>query len=310
MIVTVTPNPSFDQTMQLVELTLGEIHRADAVTIEAGGKGINVARALGRAGVEATAVYPGGLADGEHLGSLLADIDGLRVAPVDVQRPIRHNTTVIEADGRSTKLNMPGDPIDAAAEEALIDAVVAHSVGASWLAVCGSLPPGVAPTFASRVRDRVGAETRVAVDASGEPLKQICKDGCDLIKPNHEELEALVGRSLPTLGDVVDTAAEVQRGGVETVLVSLGAGGALLVDSEQIVHGASPTDDVQNAVGAGDAFLAGFLAGGGSGITALSEALSWGRAAVRSPSTAFPLATDDDRAAVTISTEIDRTKQL
>ncbi len=102
MIITVTPNPSFDQTMHLDALVPGDVHRASEVTLEAGGKGINVARALALAGVEAAAVFPGGRQDGEHLGSLLDVIYALSPISVPVDRPIRVNTTVVESDGRTT----------------------------------------------------------------------------------------------------------------------------------------------------------------------------------------------------------------
>lgn len=310
MIVTVTPNPSFDRTLHLNVLEPGEVHRASAVTLEAGGKGINVARALAQSGATATTIFPGGLADGDHFGSLLDGIEDLSVQSVDVHRPIRVNTTVLDADGQTTKLNESGDVLGVDAQEKLFEAVAAASGDATWVAVCGSLPPEVSVDFASRLRSHLAPETKLAVDASGAALAEIAASGCDLIKPNHEELEELVARPLPTLGDVVDAATALQQGGISNVVVSLGADGALLVDGSEILHGVAPTDRVENTVGAGDAFLAGFLAGGGSGNKALSEALSWGRAAVSSPSTAFPAATDVDRAAVSISNEIDRAMQL
>lgn len=310
MIVTVTPNPSFDRTLHLDVLTPGEVHRASSVTLEAGGKGINVARALALAGVQATTIYPGGLADGDHFGSLLAGIENLSVQSVDVRRPMRVNTTVLEAGGQTTKLNESGEALSTEAQGKVFAAVAEAAADATWAAVCGSLPPEVGVDFASRLRSHLGSDLNLAVDASGAALAEIASSGCDLIKPNHEELEELVGKPLPTLGDVVDAATGLQQGGISNVVVSLGADGALLVDDTEILHGVAPTNQVENTVGAGDAFLAGFLAGGGSGNKALSEALSWGRAAVSSPSTAFPAATDADRAAVSISNEIDRAMQL
>ncbi len=310
MIVTVTPNPSFDRTLHVNSVEIGEVHRASSVTLEAGGKGINVARAIANAGSPARTVFPGGLADSEHFASLLSGIDYLDVLSIDVGRALRVNTTVVETDGRTTKLNESGDTLTDEAQSRLFDATAAAATDASWIAVCGSLPPGAEPDFALRLHEHVGGNAKLAVDASGEPLARIAAAGCDLIKPNHEELEELVGQALPTLGHVVDAATELQRSGIDTVVVSLGGDGALLVNGNDVIHAAAPSNRVENTVGAGDAFLAGFLAGGGSGIHALSEALAWGRAAVSSPSTAFPPATDEDRAAIQISSEIDRAMSL
>lgn len=310
MIVTVTPNPSFDRTLHLDQVEVGQVHRASAVTLEAGGKGINVARALADAGVAATAVFPGGLVDSEHFASLLTGIDGLDVVSIDVGRPLRVNTTVVESVGRTTKLNESGEALTNESEQLVFDAVGDLAGTASWIAVCGSLPPGVDADFATRLHASAGGTAKLAVDASGEPLARIAAAGCDLIKPNHEELEALVGHALPTVGDVIDAATELQQNGIGTVVVSLGGQGAILVDGTDVVHGIAPTNSVENTVGAGDAFLAGFLAGGGSGIHALSEALAWGRAAVGSPSTAFSPATAEDRAAVQVVSDLDRSMRL
>lgn len=296
--------------MEFPSVELGEVNRASAVTVEAGGKGINVARALARAGQQAAAVYPAGAADGDQLAALLPQVDEFSAVPVDVGRPIRINLTVIDTDGRTTKLNESGDPLDEAGQAALGASLVEHGTNAGWVAVSGSLPPGVDVDFASRLLGQLGPSTRGAVDASGAPLTHIASAGCDLIKPNHHELEELVGATLPTLGDVVDAAADVQRGGVGAVLVSLGGDGALLVEGDMIAFGTSPTPAIGNTVGAGDGFLAGFLSAGGSGITSLGEALAWGRAAVRSPSTAFPPADDADRSAVLVTTDIDRSLRL
>lgn len=146
----------------------------------------------------------------------------------------------------------------------------------------------------------------MAIDASGAALRAAVEGNAALIKPNRDELSDVVGRDLETLGDVVDAAIEVRDGGVGGVVVSLGSSGAVLVDQSGVVHGTAPTNIVKNTVGAGDAFLAGFLAGGGAGPDALASGLSWGRAAVQSASTSFPPATDEDRAAVSLTEDIDR----
>jgi len=310
MIVSVTPNPSFDRTVSVGALEPGEVHRISAVTTEAGGKGINVARAIARSGAKSRCVFPATATDAIAFAELLADTDHLEQYPVGTGTSIRTNITIVETDGRTTKLNEPGEHFDDERQAQLVEAVVAASADAEWVAICGSLPPGVAPDFANRLGQRLPDSAKLAIDASGEALLSAVTNGCDLIKPNHEELVSVAGRPLPTVGDVLDAASEIQRGGVATVLVSLGSTGALLVTDAEPLFGTAPAATVQNTVGAGDAFLAGFLAGGGFGGEALAEALSWGRAAVASASTAFPPAAEADRAAVMISSEIDRTLQV
>lgn len=311
MIVTVTPNPSFDRTVAVDELEVGEVHRIRSAQTEAGGKGVNVSRALALGGVENTCIFPANERDAVIFTELLGQHAGLRVDVVDIQGSIRTNTSIIESAGRTTKLNESGPELDTHELLNLIDAVASAGTNAAWIAVCGSLPPGAGSDFTKRIIEHAhGTGTRVAIDASGDPLAQAVAGKCHLIKPNHEELAELVGRELHSLGDVADAATEVQQSGIEIVVVSLGADGALLVSEHGQIHGVAPVDVVRNTVGAGDAFLAGFLSTGDGGAQSLSEALAWGRAAVQSAATSFPPAADADRAAVRLSDTIDRSIQV
>jgi 1-phosphofructokinase len=159
--------------------------------------------------------------------------------------------------------------------------------------------------LATRLRDGV----RVAIDADGAALRAAIDGGPDLIKPNRHELEMLVGQDLPTLGAVVDAAAGVVATGVAVILVSLGADGAVVVDAEGAIHGEATIDDAVNSVGAGDALLAGYLAGGGT-PAALSTAIAWSVAACRSPGTRMRAVRDEDCDAVVVHPSIDRERVL
>lgn len=141
MIVTVTPNPSIDRTVTLPStLTRGAVHRVTSVTSQAGGKGVNVARALTLAGIDALAVLPA--AGNDPL------IPALETAAVSFQivptaESARTNLTITEPDGTTTKINEPGATLDDATVAALTDAVLAAADGADWVVMSGSLPPGM-----------------------------------------------------------------------------------------------------------------------------------------------------------------------
>ena len=282
------------------------MERVSHFTLEAGGKGINVARALALSGAQATAVMPATLASATEFTEALGLVDNLEIVAVDSGVPIRTNITIAEGDGTTTKFNESGATLDSGVTENLIEQTVARAGESSWVAVCGSYPPGFDLGFVQMLRDRLPEETSLGVDASGAALAAAVEAGVDLIKPNREELEALLEMSLPTLGDVVEAAESVRARGVGTVLVSLGADGAVLVDESGATFGRTTGAVVANTVGAGDAFFAGFLSTGATGHTGLREALAWGHAAVGSPTTAFPPATDENREAVELSTQLDR----
>ena len=283
MIVTLTPNPSVDRTIEVDALHRGAVLRATATRVDPGGKGVNVSRALAANDRETTAVLPAGGWEGDQLAALLAARQ-VPVVLVPVAGSVRANVSVVEPDGTVTKLNEPGPRLSAEEVEAVTAATVKAAADAEWLACTGSLPPGAPIDLYARVVERLGsASVKVAVDTSGAPLMAALEAGPDLIKPNREELAEATGRQLLTVGDVVEAAEELRSRGVGAVLASLGADGAVLVDATGATFGSATVERPRSAVGAGDSMLAGFLAGGGSGPAALAEALAWGAAAASLP---------------------------
>jgi 1-phosphofructokinase len=297
VIVTVTPNPSIDRTLRIPPLERGHVIRAVSATAEAGGKGINVARALAAHGQETLAVAPLSAASAVEFLALLGTAAAVEAVPI--AGPARVNVSLVEDDGTVTKVNEPGPELSAAEVEALLDRVAALAAGAAWVAGCGSIPPGAPPDFYARLAGRVPAGVRVAVDADGAALREAAGARVALLKPNLAELEGLVGRQLPTLGAVIEAAARVVAAGIDGLLVSLGADGALFVDADGATHAEARVEDVVNTVGAGDALLAGFLAGGG-GRDALRSAVAWSVAACRSPGTRMRVVTTRDVDAVQV----------
>ena len=302
MIITVTLNPSLDRTIELDHLTRGRVQRVTPARLDPGGKGVNVARALLANGVPTRAVVPIAGVEGDQLVGLL-EHEGVDVAVVPVLGHTRSNITIAEADGTVTKLNEPGASLCADDLEALVGKVLTAAAPGSWVVLCGSLPPGLrAEAYATLTHRFVAAGLRVVVDTSGPAFRAAVAVGPELVKPNAEELAEAVGRPLRSRSAVVAAAHELQDLGAQTVLVSLGAEGAILVD-EAVVVGESPVDEPRSSVGAGDAFLAGFLAGqyhGAGRREAFEEALAWGAAAVRLPGSRMPGPADIDRSVVHI----------
>jgi 1-phosphofructokinase len=311
MIVTLTPNPSLDRTVSITDLQRGEVHRATASRLDPGGKGVNISRALTAHKARTLAVLPAGGPQGHLLAELLADA-GIAVAIVPISGSTRANLALVEPDGTTTKINEPGPLLPGSEIEALLaGAVDTLAEQPSWLVGSGSLPPGVDDDlYAGLVRRCRAAAVRVAIDASGRPLRLAVAAGPDLIKPNLEEFEELVDRPLNTLGDVLDAANDLVTSGVGTVVVSLGGQGALLVSASMIAHAVAPVAAPLSTVGAGDALLAGYLYATGSGssdVEALSVGVAWGAAAVSLPGSRMPTPSDVAGIQVSLSTEPDLT---
>lgn len=285
MIVTLTPNPSLDLTLEVDRLVLGDVNRAEKVAVDPGGKGINVSRALHGWGVDTRAIAPIGGPSGTEFLQLL-DQEGVDFGGIKVEGAVRINVTV-NSEGVVTKINSAGRGLSPDDMDRLAEVVLREAIGADWLALCGSLTPGSPADFYAGII--AAADIPVAVDTSGAPLVEAVRAGARLCKPNVHELATAVGASLDTLGDVIGAAHTIRRWGCEAVVVSLGADGAVLVDGAGVTHAyvAEPIE-VASSVGAGDALLAALLAAEKLDRRALAAGVAAGTAACRLPGTTMP----------------------
>lgn len=313
MIVTLTANPSLDRTVSLdAELVPGAVQSARSAREDAGGKGINVSRAIAAAGMPTLAVLP--LSDTDPYRAPLRST-GLAARPVAVRGLARANLTITDPVGETTKLNLPGATLAPTEADALIAAVVDATVGARWLVLAGSLPPGVGDDFLVRVSDAVrrahgAAAPRIAVDTSGAALRAVVDAGHpDLIKPNDEELAELAGVNLDSAGDVelLTVARRIVPDRAAAALVTLGSRGALLVTADGAWICPAPRIRVASTVGAGDSSLAGYLLAESMDAPPpdrLVHAIRYGAAAAMLPGTQLPTPADlplDDLAVVALA---------
>jgi 1-phosphofructokinase len=309
VIVTVTPNPSIDRTVTLTApLTRGAVHRVTSVTTEPGGKGVNVARALTMAGLDALALLPAPPRDPLVAALRISAVPFRCVPTTDA---VRTNIAITEHDGTTTKLNEPGATLDPVGIDALTRAVVANAEAASWVVLSGSLPPGVPDGWYADVVARLASyPCRVAIDTSEGPLAALVESldraAPDLIKPNAEELAGVLGFSPQALeaavaqGDpepIVSAARQLVDRGVRAVLATLGPAGAVLVDETGNWMATPPPTVPRSTVGAGDASLAGYVRAEVSGAAPpqrLQMAVAYGSAATALPGSALPAPADID----------------
>ena len=262
-IVTLTPAPTLDRTYFVHNLHSGGVNRADDVKQELAGKGINVSRGLHLAGIEAKGVVPIGNQDPGVLAN--TGSEGMLV-PLWVEGSLRVSTTIVEKDGPTTKVNESPRPLSQQDWNAVVDLTerTVRESNAKWLVVAGALPvykdSGTFVDLEPLFERMAALGVRVALDTSGEPLNYWARRGlASIIKPNAEELASAVGRTLNSIGDVIDAGRELCEHGIEVVLASLGPDGMLAITKDREWAARTPPVRVVNTVGAGDATLAGFL---------------------------------------------------
>lgn len=261
-VVTVTANPAVDQTVWIPGFRAGEVNRVRRQEVTAGGKGVNVAAFLAAFGVETLATGFLGTANAGLFEEFLAE-RGIEERFVRVHGTTRTGVKIVDEEAATTTdINFPGFdvPGDRVADLETLVATVTRPDG--WMVLSGSLPPGApADLYARLCTSAREAGMRVAVDTSGPPLAEAVRTIPDLLKPNREELEELTGRPLGDREALAGAARELVDAGVTTVVVSLGGEGALFVRAGEAVFAAPPRVTVASTVGAGDAMVAGTIAG-------------------------------------------------
>ena len=264
MIVTVTLNAALDRTLTVPNFQAGHRHRASQGLTLAGGKGINVARALKRLDVPVVAT---GLAGGRTGTRIVEELTAEAILNdfVRITDESRTSTAVVDPMGSSfTEINEWGPQVDADELEMLREKLRYLSRGADVVVFAGSLPRGVDVGFyADAIRELTRAGVSTVLDSEGEPLRVGLEAEPTLVAPNQHEAEALVGQELNDDDDflmALDTIADL---GARTVLLTLVSGAFGLMREDRRTRrfqAVAPKVDTVSAVGAGDVLLGGFLA--------------------------------------------------
>jgi 6-phosphofructokinase 2 len=298
MIVTLTVNPTVDKSCTVEHVEPDRKLRCSPPGHEPGGGGLNVSRAIQKLGGASRAIWASGGITGELLDRLLSD-EQIDHRPVPIERMTRQNLIVFEqSSDRQFRFGMPGAELSEDEIDRVLDAVRENN--GDYLVASGSLPPGVGDDFFRRVA-QVAADndSRFIVDTSGDPLKQALEVGAWLIKPNVRELCQLVGCELDSDDQIRDAAQRVvHEGKAEHVVVSLGAGGALLATRDDVQRINSPTVPIRSRVGAGDSMVAGIVLHHSRDhdvLDATRFGIAAGAAAVMTPGTALCCREDTER---------------
>ncbi len=266
-IITITLAPAIDVTYALDKPVADGLNRAKSFVLTAGGKGINVSRAILKAAegkdVNLVTVAPVGGASGGMFCSMLED-EGMDVTHLPIAAPLRINVSAIPDEGEDCEINAPGAEMTAddlkMAEARILDAVDAGDV----VCICGSCPKGVAKSYPAELCAKVKEKGAVCmIDCDGEALKTAVDSVCppDYIKPNAGELAKLCADIGIECGTPAENARAVceKTGGKTSVITTLGGDGSMITwDGGQFTVKSRKVKPVR-IKGAGDTFLGTFV---------------------------------------------------
>lgn len=268
MILTFTPNPCVDKTIFLEEISLGGKMRAPRYDCIAGGKGVNVARAVHTMGRHSTAMVVVGGHTGKHVVEMIAQNDGVPCLPVWVDAPTRTITTVLEEKHhRQTAFFEPGSTITEADRETILSAFAGAVQGARLVTLNGAVSDRAIETI---YRDLIGiasdAGVQVVLDTYGPELTAGLEAAPYAIKPNREEAAAWVGFALDSPAALRRAAERFHDHGVVVAIISLGAEGVFVSSEGGAWHVTPPAIHEVNPVGSGDSLVAGIAIGIAEGM--------------------------------------------
>ncbi|MFM8368930.1 MAG: 1-phosphofructokinase [Chloroflexota bacterium] len=261
-IATITLNPAIDQTVSVDDFQVGKVNRSQWMRFDAGGKGVNVASFLSDYGMDVAVTG--------FLGEENADVFERHFKRKDIDDRFirvpgetRINIKIMdEASQVTTDLNTPGQVPGEYAISRFYEQVETMMETCECFVLSGNLQAGLPSTFYADLIKLLKSKNRHTVlDTSGEALEASLKAGPELIKPNIHELSALVDKPLVEIKDVHRSAVSLINAETKLVVVSMGASGALFVDKDQAFVARPPSIPVKSTVGAGDAMVAGLVAG-------------------------------------------------
>ena len=290
MIVTVTLNAAVDRTLLVPNFQLGRRHRASSGFLSAGGKGINVARALKRLGVPVVCT---GLAGGRNGTMLVEELtqEGILNDFVRIRGESRTSTAVLDPTSNAyTEINEWGPEVAEDELEMLREKLAYLGQGAEFVVFAGSLPRGVESDFyAETIRDAGRHHHLAVIDAEGEALRLGVGAEPYLVTPNVREAEEMVGHEFVDDEDLASALDEIAELGARNVLITGNDGCHALLREDRTelrLRARAPHLEPISTIGAGDSLLAGFLAaraGGRSFEDAVRSAVACGAASVLEP---------------------------
>jgi len=260
-VVTVTLNPALDLTGSLEALQTGTVNLIETGSLHPAGKGINVAKVLAELGAEVSVT---GFLGENNQASFVELFSSLRINDqfVRVDGDTRINVKIVEKSGQVSDLNFPGVTVGeselAEFEHTLFKLAKTHDV----FVIAGSLPQGVTPEHcAGWIAALHTAGKKVFFDSSNKALAAGINAHPYLVKPNDEELSALLNLSLTNTSEIKNAAQQLQQQGCENVVISMGEHGVLWLDQAGWLKSTPPKMQVVSTVGAGDTLVAGLCWG-------------------------------------------------
>lgn len=296
-IFTITLNPAFDLHYQMEKFEARKENYVQGILCDAGGKGINISRALRVNGVDSTAYVILGEENGAAFEAQLRR-DAISYDALYTPGRIRENITLHPAGDKETRISLDTFRANEALLTELERKLDAVRGAGDLMAFAGRNPKGVEKRAVIEfLKKQIAAGTRVIVDSNSLTPEDLVQIRPWLIKPNEQEIAAFLGTTVRTPEEAAEAArALVGKGVAEEVMISLGGDGAVWSNGvEKRILQVPKLENPVSTIGAGDSTLAGILSAAAEELPIeeiLSRGVSFGTAACMTAGTLPPLPQD------------------
>ncbi len=292
-IYTITLNPAYDIHAYAEHFSPFHENLANVTSREAGGKGVNLSRALQNGGTENTAIVVLGK---DNCTEFKEELEKAGLKALFLEKPgrIRENLTLHCADAPETRISFSGFPVD----DSLLEEVdqLLEIDNETVITFTGRVASGMSmEKVKAFLKDLQAKGAKIVLDSKSFTIEDIFEIVPWLIKPNQEEISEYLNCQIDTIQEVIEKARIFTQHGVVNVMVSLGEQGAMVLNGDDCFIATPPVIDAISTIGAGDSSLAGFIAAAKRGEDAagcLKNAVTYGTAACLSEGSLPPKAED------------------
>jgi len=260
-ILTITLNPAIDKTVSVPHFCPGRDFRETALSISAGGKGINVSRVLKHLG---TATIASGFLGGPNGAYIEAQLKREKIVQsfCRIKFNTRMSLTILDTHSRAITRILERGPMVSKSEITAFKKNYSRLLRQALLVVLSgrSIPGASDSLYAELIEIAKRNAIPALLDTSGKPYARGLNTKPWMIKPNAKEVEAITGEKATSLKNIQAAALSFRKRGISLVAITMGSRGALVYDGTEMLVARPPSVDVKSPVGCGDAFNAGFLA--------------------------------------------------
>lgn len=268
MIYTLTINPAIDKLIFLDRFTQNRTNRPIKTAETIGGKGTHVSLNLNLLNAENRAILTASGTTGEKLVQMLHD-HGVKTEIIQGSGfETRTNIVIVESTKDCTLIAEQGNLITDEVMDEVITTLRKSLIKGDYLVLSGEAGNSTRNIYSEIIREFSHKGIRIFLDASGEALKEGCKESPFLVKPNIDELSQICGRHLDesNLDEILDCLKEFDKYSIAVVAVSMGGGGSLIKMGNDIWRAYAPSIDVENTIGCGDSYLSALVYGFQNGM--------------------------------------------